>query len=232
MVDCFERCGRRCTRVKLSQRVPLETEGRIGMIYRWLRAAGLALILLATLARTWGQNAAVLPGPVARYTDFSDGAETALAYFALPEGPVLVFSIGAPGQPAAKLPLRDQAAALSHLLDRFLADRKTPPTSLQVKLGDSRVALIGLLDDRLMQPQADWDVRTGRPRRGQFGTVLARETQSVLQASPLGGVFASHGYRLSVDHVSRIDVAADPTRHSARLPAAIDVIDITASRGK
>ena len=223
----------RCIQIHPELRGPLTIEGRMGMSYRRsLRAAGVALVLLATLARAWGQEAAVLPGPAARYTEVADGAETALAYFTLPEGPVLVFSIGAPGKSAAGLPLREQAAALSHLLDRFLADRQAPPKSLQVKLGDSRAALIGLLDDRLMQPQADWDVRTGRPRRGQFGTVLARETQNALQASPLGDVFASHGYRLSVDHVSRIDVAADPTRHSARLPAALDVIDIIASRDK
>lgn len=89
-----------------------------------------------------------------------------------------------------------------------------------------------MLDDQLMQPQANWDKTTGRPRRRQLGAVLAQQLQNVLQASPLADAFAAHGYRLTVDHVSRIDIAVDATRRHARLPAAIDVIDITATRGR
>lgn len=94
------------------------------------RAAIFAFAVLVEPVGAWGEDTTALPGPAARYTEMAGGAETALAYFALPEGSVLVFSIGVPDKPAADLPLKTQADALSHLLDRFLADRSTPPASM------------------------------------------------------------------------------------------------------
>ena len=118
-------------------------------------------------------------------------------------------------------------AAVDRLLGRSIA-RKPLPDAFQVTLGDARDALEDALRIRLRQPGANWNLSTGKPRHGDYGTVVRDELAVVIAASPIAAAFRHHGYTLRLDGIARLTEGDIPaTRH---LPGHIDEMSLTAHR--
>lgn len=118
-------------------------------------------------------------------------------------------------------------AAVDRLIGQSIA-RKPLPDSFQVTLGDARDALEDGLRRRLRRPGANWDLSKGRPRRGDYATVVRDELSVVVADSPIAAAFHHHGYTLRLDSIARLTEGDTPaTRH---LPGHIDEMSLSAHR--
>ena len=140
---------------------------------------------------------------------------------------VLVFKAGEAGHPVAGLPLAPQARALDRLLGRQIGARPLP-SHVQVRLADTRYALISALQLRMQGPGSGWDPRLGRARSGASGAFIQKVLSEVVDASPLPPVFARHGYRLRLTDVARIEVGRVASSKGAKLPTEINEMDFAA----
>jgi len=139
--------------------------------------------------------------------------------------PTLVFKVK-----NESMPLVDQGQVLDELLEKTIKQQSLPD-HFAVRLGGTRTILIKELQQKLMQPGANWDVAKGQPRRGAIGDVLSSELSLLLAQSPIGAAFAHHGYDLRVTGMERIEEEPkDFPQSGARVPTDILVIEITAER--
>ncbi|UAJ10663.1 hypothetical protein [Polymorphobacter megasporae] len=118
-------------------------------------------------------------------------------------------------------------AAVDRLLGKSIA-RKPLPDAFQVTLGDARDALEDELRRRLRQPSANWNLSTGKPRHGDYGTVVRYELAAVIAASPIAAAFRHHGYTLQLDGIARLTMG--DTAETRHLPGHIDEMPLTAHR--
>jgi len=128
------------------------------------------------------------------------------------------------------MPLSDQGAAIDRLLDQSIKQRSLPD-HFDVRFAGTRTALIKALQQRLLQPGANWNLTTGQPSKGELGSVLSTELTRLLTQSSIGTAFARHGYRLRVDGLEHIEEepGAFP-RAGVRVPTDIFVMEIVAER--
>jgi hypothetical protein len=176
-----------------------------------------------------GGMSVTLPRPVSTYNDRTkSGLPARLDYYPRASGPFLAFRIGEAPSPSKPAPtLEEEGAILDRLLGRLVAEHADLPPSF--KFAPDTPALVTALDERLLQAGANWDPKRGTPRRGRSVDVLKAELGQVLGVSSVETAFESHGYRLVLIGISRIEMAA-ATRGGARLPAFISEMDITALR--
>ena len=178
--------------------------------------AGLAVATAAAAQRPLGPNAVTEgTGPMLVAVDRYDDP---------PPHPHTVVLIDTKGHTLSDAQV---GAAVDRLLGQSIA-RKPLPDTFQVTLGDARDALEDGLRRLLRQPGANWNLSTGRPRHGDYGTVVRDELAVVVAASPIAAAFRHHGYTLRLDSIARLTEGDTPaTRH---LPGHIDEMSLTAHR--
>ncbi|GGF09017.1 hypothetical protein GCM10011611_13130 [Aliidongia dinghuensis] len=188
--------------------------------------------LLAQDRAAAGSEDAHLPRPTSVYQDRSEaGIPVRLDYFAPPDGPMMVFRFDEPDQPAKPWPsIDEQGRILDRLLARLLAEHPDLASPFAFSLGSGRGALVAALDRQLLEPGANWDVKRGRPKQGQFGDVLREELDRALQSSAIAKAFGAHGYALKLKGIGRIDIDSVKAPAGARLPAFISTMDIEATK--
>ena len=114
-------------------------------------------------------------------------------------------------------------ATIGPPLDRLLSetDRKEPlPVTFSVRPGGIRDGLIAELQRELRQPGANWNLVTGKPVRGDNGTVLQDMLARIIARSPLTQVFHRHGYSLRLDAIARITYDPPHPRSLGWVPGA------------
>ncbi len=170
-----------------------------------------------------------LPRPVASLRDrtasglpvrldlYTEGGPPALVAFRLLEA-------SSPAHPAPTL--EEEGHLLDRLLGQLAAMPGLPPA---FRFAPDHNPLVAALNRRLVQPDANWDARRGIARHGGTGDALRTELAGVLAASPAEAAFEAHGYRLTLNGIARIEMA-DGRGHTAKLPAYISEMDVTATR--
>ena len=190
-----------------------------------------ATILFAGLARAQPAPGGGLPAASPSVSEVTDGVHYQLDRFSIGGETLLSFKLGRTGRPAASTPLAMQAAALERLL-ALQAGERPLPARLQVRFGDTKDALTGLLQAKLEAPGANWSPRLGRPLRGDPGHVIQAELSRVVDASPLASGFLHRGYRLHLTGIARIEIGVPPSAKAMRLPTEIDEMDFVADKAR
>ncbi len=170
-----------------------------------------------------------LPRPAASYDGRTQsGLPARLDYYPPETGPFLAFRIGEAPSPSKPAPtLGEEGQMLDRLLGRLVADHADLPRS--IKFAPDTQALVAALDRRLLEAGANWDPKHGTPQHGRSVDVLTAELGQVLGASPIASAFEAHGYRLVLNGIGRIEMAA--AGHGGnRVPVFISEMDILAIR--
>ncbi|MGY5803622.1 hypothetical protein ACXHMN_20020 [Rhizobium sp. LEGMi12c] len=173
-----------------------------------------------------------LPRPTSSYMATSaDGVPVKLNYFSPQDGISVVFVIGETGQPLKRLPsIEEQGKLLDGLLSQLVSEHKDLPSTFPLFLTGTKDSLTTELVAKLHEKDANWNPKTGQPKRGHFNEVVTAELNTILQSSPIAQAFQSHGYKLELTDIEKIEMQVPAKKGDGKYPQYINSMDIDATK--
>jgi hypothetical protein len=163
-------------------------------------------------------------GPTAVTLDWSFFAATSRAESGFPSSFSMVIDTKSEAVSVASV-----GQALDRLLGRLSA-REPLPESFYVLFGAVREPLEAELQRRLRLSGANWNLSTGKPRKGAYYAVVKDELASIIGRSAIAAAFRRHGYALRLDNVATITQDPPEPRSLGWVPTHVGVMEMSAHK--